>query len=146
MEHTGGRVTSPESEQTPKLLQDNTERLVLEGDVNDHHVSWGSTDINERGESRNRREVPDVTVISGEDESTIGNWRVLSEHLISVHRYIQFNLYGEVYKTKPMINLKKNVNWQKYRQKLESLLPDCEETIRKAKKISFGWPIEGDSH
>ena len=87
--------------------------LIMGGDANAHHTQWGSTDINDRGESilnylintnlnicnrgnnptfitKNRREVLDITLVSDTFSDQICAWRVSNEHSFSDHRYIEF--------------------------------------------------------
>ncbi|XP_036336902.1 uncharacterized protein LOC118747013 [Rhagoletis pomonella] len=100
------------------LVASTREALILGGDANAHHHTWGSSDDNERGESlfdfilssklvianrgndptfitKSRREVLDVTLISENAECLVGKWKVLEEHSFSDHRYIQFEVLGE---------------------------------------------------
>ncbi|XP_037928188.1 uncharacterized protein LOC119662605, partial [Teleopsis dalmanni] len=88
-------------------------------DANAHHTVWGSTDINTRGESlfdyittnnlmvvnkgneptfvnAIREEVLDLTLASAFISNNISNCSMLEKNSLSDHRYIRFNLKGEV--------------------------------------------------
>ncbi|XP_055850400.1 uncharacterized protein LOC129914972 [Episyrphus balteatus] len=118
--------------------------LIIGCDANAHHTVWGSTDINDRGESlfdfilstnlivsntgneptfvtRNRQEVLDITLVSDSIHQRILNWKVSEEHSFSDHRYIQFSLNDVTTKQLAFRNYRKT-NWQKYRETLTSLL------------------------
>ena len=89
--------------------------LIIGCDANAHHVAWGSTDINSRGEAlleyvigshleiinrgneptfitATRREVLDLTVASVKTRSIIHGWKVENEPSMSDHRTITFHL------------------------------------------------------
>jgi len=86
--------------------------LIVGGDINAHHTIWGSSDINERGESyfqfiltvdleicnqdssptfstSKREEVLDVTLASQSIKSNILNWRASEQYSFSDHTYIE---------------------------------------------------------
>ena len=92
-------------------------RLIIGCDANVHHTSWGSTDINNRGESlfnyitangldimnrgnrptfvtSNRQEIIYITTATIYASNYIKNWHVTEEVSCSDHRYIQFNVTG----------------------------------------------------
>jgi hypothetical protein len=85
--------------------------LIIRCDANSHHTFWGSTNINNRGESpfnyimangldimnkgnrptfvsRNRQEVIDITIATFYAGNFIKNWHVSEEASCSDHRYI----------------------------------------------------------
>ena len=85
--------------------------LIVGCDANSHHTSWGSTDINNRGESlfncimangldimnrgnkptflaSNRQEVVDITIATVYAGNFIKDWHVTEEVSCSDHRYI----------------------------------------------------------
>lgn len=122
-------------------------KLIIGGDANAHHTIWGSSDINERGESlfnfilstrllignrgneptfviRNRQEVLDITLISDSLLDRVANWRVLNEHSFSDHRFIECILEEELItsKTTKFRNHRKT-NWPVYTQELAKCLP-----------------------
>lgn len=106
----------------PQMLSDivaycveNRLQLIVGCDANAHHVIWGSTNINPRGESlwqfilgeglsvanignkptfvtTVRREVLDLTICSMNASDSIINWHVSQEPSCSDHRHIRFDL------------------------------------------------------
>ena len=91
--------------------------LIIGCDANAHHTSWGSSDINNRGESlfnyimangldimnkgnrptfvtSNRQEVIDITIATLYAGNFIKDWHVTEEVSCSDHRYIQFTVTG----------------------------------------------------
>jgi hypothetical protein len=85
--------------------------LVIGCDANAHHTSWGSTNVNNRGESlfnfimangldimnkrnrptfvtSNRQEVIDITIATFYARNFIKDWHVTEEVSCSDHRYI----------------------------------------------------------
>jgi hypothetical protein len=91
--------------------------LVIGCDVNAHHTTWGSSNINNRGESLfnfimandldmmnkgnrptfvtcNRQEVTDITIVTFYAGNIIIVWCVTEEVSCLDHRYIQFNITG----------------------------------------------------
>ncbi|XP_044766645.1 uncharacterized protein LOC123322723 [Coccinella septempunctata] len=90
-------------------------QLLVACDANSHHTTWGSTDINERGEhlfdfileealfvlnrgsvptfvTKNRAEVLDIKLCSQYLSTKITDWRVSDTPSGSDHRNIQFNI------------------------------------------------------
>jgi hypothetical protein len=91
--------------------------LIIGCDANSHHTSWGSTTINNRGESlfnyimangldimnrgnrptfvrTNRQEVIDITIATLYAGNLIKEWHVTEEVTCSDHRYIRFTVRG----------------------------------------------------
>jgi hypothetical protein len=91
--------------------------LIVGCDANSHHTSWGSTNINNRGESlfnyimangldimnrgnkptfvtSNRQEVIDITIATVYVGNCIKDWHVTEEVSCSDHRYIRFTVTG----------------------------------------------------
>jgi len=91
--------------------------LIVGCDANLHHASWGSTNINNRGESlfnyimangldimnrgnkptfvtSNRQEVIDITIATVYVGNCIKDWNVTEEVSCSDHRYICFTVTG----------------------------------------------------
>jgi len=89
--------------------------IIIGCDANAHHVIWGSSDVNQRGESllefilnnnleilnvvnvptfvtRVRSEVLDITLSSRSVASHINDWHVSPEESMSDHRIIRFNI------------------------------------------------------
>lgn len=116
--------------------------LVIGCDANAHHVAWGSSDTNERGEAlleylastdlawcnkghkptfitRNRREVLDITLASPGVFSEVKDWKVSDNPSLSDHAMITFHFTI----TRPTDIWYRNVrktNWKDYK---ESSLP-----------------------
>ena len=88
--------------------------LVIGCDANAHHVAWGSSNINERGEAlidflastnlswcnkghkptyitRNRREVLDLTLVTPDISSKLKEWSVSDKPSLSDHAMITFH-------------------------------------------------------
>ena len=91
--------------------------LIIGCDANAHHTSWGSTNINNRGESlfnyimtngldimnrgnrptfvtSNRQEFIDITIATIYASNFIKDWHVTEEVSCSDHRYIRFTVTG----------------------------------------------------
>ena len=89
--------------------------IIIGCDANSHHIIWGSSDTNSRGESlleyicsanleilnsgkeptfitSNREEVLDITVCSMTFSENISNWHVFKEDSLSDHQMIIFDL------------------------------------------------------
>ncbi|PNF41846.1 hypothetical protein B7P43_G15804 [Cryptotermes secundus] len=90
-------------------------QLIIGCDANAHHISWGSTSTNPRGESlmeflvssnlnilnhgneptfvvRNRKEAIDLTPGADKIENLVINWHVFGKPSLSDHRYICFQI------------------------------------------------------
>ena len=125
--------------------------LIICADANAHHTIWGSSDINQRGESlfnfivnnkltvvnrgniptfivTNRREVLDVTLISDRFSNLIRNWSVSMDCSFSDHMYIDFEISFEVGSSDSFMNRRKT-NWSIYAGILCDNLPICPATI-----------------
>jgi hypothetical protein len=93
--------------------------LIVGCDANSHHTSWGSTNINNRGESllnyimangldimnrgnrptfvmSNMQEVIDITIATLYTGNFIKDWHVTEEVSYSDHRYIRFTVIHSV--------------------------------------------------
>jgi hypothetical protein len=91
--------------------------LIIGCDANAHHTSWGSTNINNRGEylfnyimasgldimnkgnrptfvTSNRQEFIDITIATFYASNFIKDWNVTEEVSCSDHRYIRFTVTG----------------------------------------------------
>ena len=112
--------------------------LVIGCDANAHHVAWGSSDTNERGEAliefiastdlawcnkghkpnfvtRNRKEVLDITLATPEVFLKIKDWTVSDKPSLSDHKMITFYLTI----AKPVDHWYRNVrktNWKDYKE------------------------------
>lgn len=133
----------PPTEEVGKLVDKvkrEDEHLVLGADVNAHHVAWGSTDCNARGESlleyitrvdldilnkgnkptfitRVRREVLDITLCTLHVAKFITNWRVSGEPSLADHQHIQFEIVGKQCEDLQYRNPRKT-NWKDFREDL----------------------------
>lgn len=111
--------------------------LIIGTDSNAHHIIWGSTDVNERGEELvqyllttdlmvlNKGSKPtfvnairekrlDVTLASSVISDQIHSWRVTDEETFSDHKLIKFYLKGSFPQRKPFRNPRKT-DWNLYR-------------------------------
>ena len=110
--------------------------LILGMDCNAHHIIWGSTDTNERGNSlleyitseqleitnsgnkptfviKRRQEVIDITVCSRDIFYDITNWEVSNEVTLCDHRYICFQIARSPETPKTFRNPRRT-NWDAY--------------------------------
>jgi hypothetical protein len=111
-------------------------QLVIECDVNAHHILWGSNDINPREESlvehlpssnlyilnqgneptfvvSNRMEVFNFTLGTNWIGNLVINWQVSDEPALSDYRYILFQI-GNVENTKITFRDPKKTGWKSY--------------------------------
>lgn len=118
-------------------------QVVIGCDANSHHSQWGSSDINERGESlfefilkedfsicnigdcptfvtKGRAEVLDVTLSSLVQDS-IESWRVSEKHSFSDHRLITFEINRFTEPQACFKNVRKT-DWSKFNSLMESKL------------------------
>ena len=130
-----------------RLVEDSRERknfLLLGGDANAHHIQWGSSDINKRGEllfdfiistdllvcnrgqeptfiTKNRREVLDVTLVTQNVFDKITRWEVSKEHSFSDHRFIEIVISESCPEPGTFRNLK-STNWDLHNSTFKELL------------------------
>ena len=114
----------------------NSKQFVIGCDANSHHTTWGSNDINKRGEclfefiiSNNidicnqgnkptfvnaiRQEVLDITICSTKLSEKIVNWHVSDEVSLSDHMHIEFNYdSGEI--LEETYRDPRQTNWEMY--------------------------------
>jgi hypothetical protein len=92
-------------------------QLIIVCDANLHHILWGSTDVNPRGEClveylvssnlnilkqsneptfvvRNRQKVIDLTLGTNRIGDLVSNWHVSDDPSLSNHRYICFQIHN----------------------------------------------------
>ena len=156
-----GSVYLPYEEKTPpdqslhKLLQfcaGNKLQAVLGLDCNAHHVVWGSSDTNKRGEcllefilnynldilnrgndptfiTSNRSEVIDITVSTQLISKNIKNWRVDGRPSGSDHQNIHFEINSNI-KIDRRFRDPLKTNWKKFQEELEGLTILGEKPIR----------------
>ncbi|XP_072757485.1 uncharacterized protein [Anoplolepis gracilipes] len=117
--------------------------LLLGCDANSHHVGWGSSDINSRGESLHdfimrtsliilnrgteftfqdsrRQEIIDITLCTKRMAGLVTDWRVLNKSSGSAHRQIRLTLchISEDNRTRNP----KRTDWDEYRAALSASL------------------------
>ena len=121
-----------------KFCRSQRNPFIIGCDANAHHTVWGSTDINDRGESlfeylvknnidisnrgneptfvnKIRKEVLDLTLCCPLIAEEMRNWHVSQEESLSDHRHIRFdisvaNQYTESYRDP------RKTNWELYRK------------------------------
>nr|CAI5845224.1 unnamed protein product [Callosobruchus analis] len=128
--------------------------LILGLDANAHHVTWGSTNTNRRGEylmnyiiesnlslinqgrkptfqqrrgNILREEVLDITLASCFAAGKIREWGVLDDHSASDHNYISFHLKSTC--VKGTYRNPRRTDWEKFRK----------ESIKRTNKNSCWW-------
>lgn len=118
--------------------------VLIGMDANAHHVAWGSSNTNKRGESvmelicsnnlfvlnngndptfvtATREEVIDVTVCSMDLVPEISSWNVWNKESMSDHRYIRFNMGTHCVRPKCSRN-PRSTDWDLYRHNLACAL------------------------
>ena len=119
--------------------------LIIGTDANSHNSIWGSTDTNSRGEdlleyilttklsicnrgntptfvTTAREEVIDMTLVSGNIEQDIEEWKVNTEHAHSDHRQIEFKLkLKKKQRSSPYRNIRRT-DWEEYKIKVKEQL------------------------
>jgi ribonuclease HI len=118
--------------------------VLIGADANSHHVNWGSSDTNVRGESlmdfiyrndlellnfgneptfitSNRREVLDITFTTSYMINKINSWHVSDDISLSDHRYIKFNIESQKLQCEAYRNPKKT-DWMYFRRFLSDHL------------------------
>jgi ribonuclease HI len=118
--------------------------LLVGIDANAHHLNWGSTDCNARGNSlmdyiasenlellnqgneptfitRVRKEVLDITLMNQYLTGYVQNWRVSDEPSLSDHRHIRFSWAVSPPKPVPYRNPRKT-DWTRFQKHLERLV------------------------
>lgn len=135
-----------------ELVTATANKLLVGCDANARHTLWGSSEINERGESLfdyildtnltvcNRGSTPtftfpssenfpgwedviDITLISRNENLKVENWRVSEKKSFSDHSWILFTINIKPEVPKPYRN-PKSTNWSKFRSVLKQRLPD----------------------
>jgi hypothetical protein len=104
-------------------------QLIIGCDANAHHTLWGSTGVNQRGESlnhgneptfavRNRKDVIDLTLGTNEIANLVSNWHVSDETSLSDHRYICFQI-GDISINQVTYRNPRRTNWESYKDDLK---------------------------
>lgn len=145
----GDSATGPPPREVEELVQYCHNKgipLLLGCDANAHHVVWGSTDTNDRGrdlleyiagtdleilnrgnkptfQTKNRREVLDVTLCSGGLVGRVRGWKVSEEESLSDHKQLIFWLTLR----KPEVQLRRNprrTDWGAFKEELQGRFED----------------------
>jgi hypothetical protein len=121
--------------------QSRKRRLIVGCDANAHHILWGSTSTNPRGEHlmeylvssnlnilncsneptfavRNRMEVIDLTLGTNKIGDLVSNWHVSDELSLSDHRYICFQI-GNIITNYVTFRNPKRTKWESYKDDLK---------------------------
>ena len=116
--------------------------LILGMDANAHHIIWGSSDTNARGENlleyiastnliicnrgnsptfsvANRQEVLDLTLCSMNIQTKVHDWKVSNEEMLSDHRPITFTLNFEPHSEPEGFQCIKKTHWGIFNSELE---------------------------
>jgi hypothetical protein len=111
-------------------------QLIAGCDASAHHIIWGSTDINPKGEClmdylvstnlnilnkgnkptfviSDRKEVIDLTLGTDKIGDLVTNWHVSDEISMSDHRYVVFQV-GDLEVTRLTYRNPKRTNWESY--------------------------------
>ena len=120
--------------------------LIVGTDCNSHHTAWGSTDINDRGQSllefvsehnlgwlntgsvptfvtAVRKEVLDITLLNNQAEGLASEWRVDTRPSFSDHRYLRFRIAKAVLNKRVYRPIRKT-NWNKFLDEVGKLEPE----------------------
>ena len=126
--------------------------FIISCDANAHNTSWGSTDINKRGESlqnfliqedicvanegnaptfvsNGREEVLDLTLCSPEMYPNILDWHVSPETSLSDHNHIRFGIQTTFKKTQKGFTYKNSTDWELYKAVISNNFSKNEEKI-----------------
>ena len=142
----------------PNLLRDllvftENEQIptIVGTDANAHHTTWGSSDINPRGEdllaycasedlnlcnvgnkptfrTKTREEVLDLTLVNRCAWNRVVGWHVSNVPSFSDHMYIRFQVKGRIQKQAKMFRNVRSTCWNKYVNELEQKL--SQRTLR----------------
>jgi hypothetical protein len=124
--------------------------LVISCDVNAHHTTWESSNINNRGQSlfnfmandmdimnkrnrptfitSNRQGVIDITIATFYAGDFIKDWHVTEEVSCSDHRYIKFNITGIDHSVQ-FYRKPRRADWESFRTDLEGYLCGMKDRI-----------------
>ena len=147
-------MVSPPPEMLKEVITYSNRRgfsFIIGCDANAHHVSWGSSDTNERGENlleyilsanlsvvnrgckptfvtSRRQEVIDITLCSLRMYNCLHDWRVVDEETLSDHKLICFQMYcrqAEETRTRPV----RRTDWEGFHTSLNNSLPILDRHI-----------------
>ncbi|XP_047987223.1 uncharacterized protein LOC125227075 [Leguminivora glycinivorella] len=117
--------------------------LIIGCDANAHHVIWGSSDVNRRGEkvleflvssslqllnkgneptfvNARRGEVIDITLASNNASNKVSSWHVSGEISLSDHRYICFRYTTKIKVEVILKRNPRNTNWLSFKDDLKA--------------------------
>jgi hypothetical protein len=137
--------------------QSRKKQLIVGFDANAHHILWGSTGTNPRGNSlmeflvslnlnilnrgkepafvvHNRKEVVDLTLGTNKIGDLVSNWHVSDEPSLSDHRYICFQI-GNITTNYVTFRNPKRTKWESYKDGLKGNLEIISHKIRMMKDI-----------
>jgi hypothetical protein len=142
--------------------QSRKKQLIVGCDANAHHILWGSTGTNPRGDSlmeflvslnlnilnrgneptfivRNRKEVIDLTLGTIKIGDLVSNWQVSYEPSLSDHRYICFQI-SNITTNYVAFRNPKRTKWESYKDDLKGNLEIISRKIRTIKDID--WSVD----
>lgn len=135
-------------------------QLLVGCDANAHHTSWGSSDINSRGNvlydflltnglhavnkgckptfvTCVRQEVLDITIATNDLARRINDWHVSDEPSMSDHNHIYFDLLGSSSSQKVTFRNPRVTDWGAFRDKLKVNLEDVPKTIKTKESLNI---------
>lgn len=131
--------------------------LIIGTDANSHHVVWGSSDCNPKGDSllefisssnleilkrgneptfrnRIREEVLDITLASYHISHLIRDWTVTDDVLTSDHRCIRFNIGTDAVE-KIQFRNPANTNWETFRSKISAQISPVTNNVNSIESL-----------
>lgn len=134
--------------------------LLLGCDANAHHINWGSSDINSRGEvlddfilsnclqilnkgctptfvTAARQEVLDLTLATDNLARSVSNWHVSGENSMSDHKHIRFEIETGIVSSPVLYRNPKATDWPKYRATLKALTEDLPKSIKSPQELEI---------
>jgi hypothetical protein len=137
-------------------------QLIIGCDVNSHHILWGNTEVNPRGEClmeylvnsnlnilnqskkpasvvRNRQEVIHLTPGINRIGDLVSNWHVSDDPFLSAHRYIYFQTHN-IKVEKSTYRNPQRTNWESYKDELKVNLGTISRNICTIKDVD--WSVD----
>lgn len=138
----------PPTEEADRLIQHASgmhQNFLLGVDANAHHIAWGSTDCNNRGEylleyiarhnlitlnegnkptfiTATRREVLDITLSTVHVANFVNKWNVLEEPSLADHQFISFEIKFEHTVIPEIYRDPNRTDWEGYRESLKQMI------------------------
>lgn len=142
-----------------KYCEESNKQLILGCDANAHHLAWGSTDTNTRGENlyefisstnldivnrgneptfvtRIRQEVLDITLASPLLSATLKNWYVSREASLSDHKHIRFDL-EVTRKHNEQVRVPKMTDWCLYEGHIRSEVDELKTEVETVEDLEI---------